>query len=281
MDDGSTDGSGELCDDYARLDSRVQVLHKPNGGLSDARNAGLDRATGAYLLTIDGDDYVAPWHIQQMYEAMQSQNADIVCCDFVRTVEEAFAFPREILHPRVYTPMEAVIAMLYARELFNSAWGKLYRRALFDQIRYPVGQIYEDLATTYRLVEKANRVVSLGACSYAYVQREGSIVRSAITQRHMAAFDALAEQQAFFPPSDTLSRAISCHYIDLCLDFLRSTRCDREVQSLCWKHVRRHRRTTLFASAAPWRLRVFSLLSYLGAGPSVRLLRWYYMRRGA
>ena len=159
VDDGSSDASGRICDAYAEKDPRIRVVHKENGGLSSARNAGLDMASGEYLGFVDSDDWIEPGMYAEMLGLMEKYDAQLVCagrCDVDGgTGEKAVGLCPE--------REECVSGEELAGRIFlwdhcdSSACDKLYRRELFDGIRYPEGKTCEDIPVTYRLALKARR----------------------------------------------------------------------------------------------------------------------------
>ena len=178
IDDGSTDGGGRLCDAYAERDVRIQVFHTENRGLSAARNLGLEKATGDYVAFLDSDDWIEEDFLQRMVETAESYDSDIVCCRYsydYRGHKEDSQEYRDLL---LLAGDDIMLAFLTKPYIGNMAWNKLYRRALFSDIRYPEGRYYEDIATTYRLMMKAERVVCIPEVLVHYRVRAGSICRS-------------------------------------------------------------------------------------------------------
>ena len=177
VDDGSTDGSGELCDAYARQDARIQVIHKKNGGLSDARNCGIEHAQGRYLCFVDSDDGIAPQMIEVLYRELLENAADISAVGWKAFDSDAFPSVKEQeAASKILQPKEAILQILCSEELGDFAWNKLYRRSLFQEIQYPYGRMLEDLGTTYRLFEKCVRIVYCPVPLYFYYQRPDSIL---------------------------------------------------------------------------------------------------------
>ena len=173
VDDGSPDNCGRICDEYQKRDSRVRVIHKDNGGLSDARNAGIEIATGQFLGFVDSDDYIAPDMYEHLYSILVNNNADISVCS-ASIVQEGgrpeYTDDEKIL---VFHGQGILYSLVYEKKFTVN---KLYKRQVFDGVEFPVGMLYEDLATTYRLMEQANTIVVSFAKKYAYVQRNGSIM---------------------------------------------------------------------------------------------------------
>ncbi len=279
VDDGSTDGSGGLCDSYVEADNRVRVIHKANGGLAEARNSGLDEINGKYVLFIDGDDYVAPEHIELLYQGLKMYGADISCCGLVRSSDNKIVWPECHNIYQICEPMDAIYKMLYVKGIYMSADGKLYCRDLFDGIRYPAGQLYEDLATTYRIMAKASRIAWTEDQTYCYFQRQGSIVRSKITEKHLVAFEFLQEMEKSFPIDHELHKAVESHYINLCMDFLRNKQSDPDIDRRIWEYVKTYRVEALLNGKAPLRVRLFGLLSFGGRRLTKKILRLYYQTR--
>ena len=184
VDDGSPDNCGAMCDAWAEKDRRIRVIHKENGGLSDARNAGIEAAAGDYIAFVDSDDWIEPEMYEKMLAALKRENADLCACGIrscfpdrdVRwgCMEYAAGGPEEFL------------ALLYRDAAFPAAaWNKLCRRELWRALRFPVGKICEDAFTTYLLVHQARRTVQIPEALYCYRIRQNSIMTSAFSAKRM------------------------------------------------------------------------------------------------
>ncbi len=205
VDDGSPDRCGQMCDDYARQDERIKVIHKPNGGLSDARNAGIEIATGEYLVFVDSDDYIHQEMIGRLYNALKVYRADLAVCGYEEVTEEQEA--------DVTRPMKGEEEILVGDEdkkrhlfgpdfiAFHVAWNKLYKRSMFAQERYPKGKIHEDEFVTYKLVDRAERIVYLKENYYFYVQRNQSIMQIGFSQKRLHRLEAYQEKLEYFAES--------------------------------------------------------------------------------
>lgn len=180
VDDGSPDRCGKICDNYAQMDHRIKVIHKENGGLSDARNVAIDIANGEYITFVDSDDYIAKDYIQYLVDILEKNDADISGCCAKRyhegdedKDEEKTQIDKRVLS---FTNQEALEDNFYQKHILNNAWGKVYKRKLFEEIRYPVGRLYEDLGTTYKLISKSKKIVWGMSEKYFYLQRDNSIM---------------------------------------------------------------------------------------------------------
>lgn len=186
VDDGSTDASPVKCDEYARKDSRVKVIHKTNGGLSDARNAGLALASGAYIGYVDSDDWIEPDMYARMYQACMECNAQLAVCRYFSEYRD-----------RTESGGDGSVVPLSRDELlkiyisghdqyiiYNSVWSKLFKRELVEGMLFPKGRNSEDIMYTTRAFCKVQQAVYLDRCLYHYVlDREGSIMNAGRGER--------------------------------------------------------------------------------------------------
>lgn len=175
VDDGSTDTSGKLCDKYRNLDHRIKVYHKKNGGLSDARNYGIHYATGKYITFIDSDDIVYKDLISELYFLIKEYKADISICDPIHIFNnrEYYFLPRTRIE--VFNKQQSIKELLYQRSFLVSAWGKLYSKEIFDNIKFPKGMLFEDVAIMYKLFYSSKKIIYSDAKYYGYMHRENSI----------------------------------------------------------------------------------------------------------
>lgn len=177
VDDGSTDASGALCDAYAEQDQRIVCIHKKNGGLSSARNMGIERAAGKFLFLVDSDDFVDERMIEVLYRDLTEQNVKMSAVSFQEFTDIADIRKSEEKIPvQCLTQKEAVKKILKGEEFCDYAWNKLYRRELFETVRYPIDRMMEDVGTTYRLLEQCEQVSYRPMPLYFYYQRADSIL---------------------------------------------------------------------------------------------------------
>lgn len=197
VDDGSTDGSGEICDMLACGEPRIRVLHKENGGLADARNAGTAVAQGEYITYIDSDDWVAPQLLERLLEQAKITGADVVVCDMAKTDSEEMTFENTNAGPKSFTGPQAMEAMLYQTGFDTSACGKLFRAELCQKNLFPQGRLYEDLFTIYKILFAAQTVVYLPQVLYAYRKNPDSIMYRKFDRRNLDELDAADQIVAF------------------------------------------------------------------------------------
>ena len=175
VDDGSPDNCGAICDEYAAKDERITVIHQKNGGLSAARNAGLDIATGELIGFIDSDDWMELDTYEYLLTNMLKENADIACCG--RIIENPNRSVGDGWPTYEVLDIEAALkSVLEDRYLHNYVTDKLYKRELFKAIRFPVEKTFEDVATSYKVFANANKVLCLPGNKYHYLLRKGSII---------------------------------------------------------------------------------------------------------
>lgn len=199
VDDGSTDSSGRICDEVSSADARFTVVHKVNGGLSDARNAGLSVINGAWVFFLDSDDYISPHCIETMLGVALNSGAEIVECAFDSVEDGAtVAWSNPTGEYELFRQPEALERFLDYKGTSIMAWNKLYRSALFERIRFPVGRLNEDEFTTPYLVERVSSYASLKDSLYAYVQREGSIMHSPFSEKKLDGLEALSQRLTHF-----------------------------------------------------------------------------------
>ena len=180
VDDGSTDGSSVICDKYASKDSRIKVFHTMNGGLSAARNFGLQQVSNEakYIIFIDSDDWMEHNTINIMYNSAEEHKADLVTCLYYEEYLDRSVTISNLQKRYVLKQNQIMKAYLKRDFICDFAWNKLYRKELLSDIRYPVGRICEDIATTYRIIELSKCVVALPDKLIHYRVRDNSLSRN-------------------------------------------------------------------------------------------------------
>jgi len=210
VDDGSPDGCGALCDQWAARDDRVRVIHQENGGAGAARNAGLALASGELIGLVDGDDYIAPEMYQHLYSLI-GRGADIAECCYGMTQGDDMPMD-DGAHAQVQVlPVEQAMEKHILDEMFcQTPPNKLYRRAVVEGVEFPVGKLIDDEFWTYRVIGRAKSLAHSSARMYAYRQSPGSAMRRPFSLRRLQGLDAKQERLAFlrerFPELTELGR---------------------------------------------------------------------------
>lgn len=195
VDDGSTDDSGNICDIFSKMDSRVSVIHKKNGGLSDARNSGIAVSNGEFLTFIDSDDFVSKDYLSILVNTAIKFGADIVQGEFTKI--QSRLGTKSNLDVKKFESSEALRSMLTLDRVQVNAWAKLYKSKLFETTRYPVGRINEDNLTTYKTIIDANVVVCQNQYIYYYRTNPSGIMNSHFTKRRFDILDAPDETKRY------------------------------------------------------------------------------------
>lgn len=272
VNDGSKDMSGKICDEYAQQDSRIKVIHKENGGLSDARNKGMSIATGKYITFVDSDDFLHSRFVEILVGLSIEKDADIVVGDFSVYQNDTMWKDKIIVEEDISKAQVLNEKHLYDEKFIHTetvrltiACAKIYRRELFDGIEYPVGKIHEDTFTTYKLMEKANRVVYVKEPLYYWRENFNSITRGKFTSAHLMGLDAFHEQLDYF------INAGKQRYVEIVYDayrdwFFWSYNCMRDAGMDYQKELK------------PYYLIMRKYVKYIKLTKSVGLKRWLKYR---
>lgn len=271
IDDGSTDSSGHICDDYQKRDERIKVFHKKNGGLSDARNYGIDRIAGSYITFVDSDDYLSEYAIEIMLGVALKCGADLVFTkNAVRFNDgEKAILANNNLHDgtTIFSKNEILEYSFYQKSNVTGAPGKLYASSIFQSgIRFPCGVYFEDLATTYKFIMLANRIAMVDSPLYAYRMRSNGIIHQKFSEKKLTCIQVTNNLYSDIKdemPSALVSAASRC------------CSCNRMVYSQIpyekkfernsvWNEIKKYRKIVLMDSKARKRERVSCFVSYLG-----------------
>ena len=247
VNDGSVDSSGELCNALAKKDTRIKVVHKKNGGVASARNAGLDAASGEYIGWVDSDDLVHPDMYSIMMNAAIEYNADIVQCSHTRNKDEMEDCNTSVLESLQVLDNVGGLKRMYTSHYTNSLslWSKIYRREVFDGVRFTVGTAFEDDEIVPVLIERAARIVYFELPLYCYVKREGSIITAPKVENVMALSRHIEGRMLRFEYIDEelymLSLKHFFHYtkIKVCERQFVGTLVQKQAVSLLKKHRKR------------------------------------------
>lgn len=269
IDDGSTDGSGEICEEYCRKDARIQVRHNPNRGPAASRNAGVALASGALIMFVDSDDWLGKDMLRIMYEQYQETDAGIICCIF-KDIDDA----GNVSHPQLFAETyidcmnaeECMYQMHHTRHLTGSPCTKLFRKALFDGIDFCSDvTIGEDYSMIVQLVQKAGRVRILSQELYFRYVRKGSISHGGYTERHKQAFDnymrVRLELIRKYPKLSSDIIAFHTEYeMAVITAMCRNDHYDKEVIGKLKKDLRQNMRNTLGHSKIPLYMKMCAVL---------------------
>lgn len=248
VNDGSPDKCGEICDGYKKIDQRITVIHKENGGLSSARNAGIDICKGEYISFIDSDDYISEYFIEIMYQGILFNDADIVTCvgakQFLENSDERPYLAQNSKACMVSDiTKDTALRKLCYQTIANGAPFRLYKKDIFNSIRFPNGYVFEDVATVYRTFIAAEKMVLVEADIYAYRIRKNSIVRMKFSEKKMVVvpitktmFKEICDyDHSLMKPA--ASRAFAQNYhVFLQVPFL-----DRKNLKIIWAEMKRYR----------------------------------------
>lgn len=198
VNDGSPDNCPQMCDDYAKKDSRIKVVHKKNGGLSDARNAGMKVATGEYVSFIDSDDYISLDFYETLLQTMVDNNSDIVECSVVKFYENSnFDKYNDNLKVTNYDTLYALDGLINENPFKQHVWNKLYKSSVALDIPYAVGKLNEDEFWTYQVFGKAKKVTRINKTMYYYFQRGSSIMGNGYNIKRLDALEGKMNRQAY------------------------------------------------------------------------------------
>ena len=199
VDDGSPDNCGKICDEYAEKDSRIFVIHQKNGGLSDARNTGInwfyEQNRSDYITFVDSDDWLHPDYLKILLNGITENSVKISVCNYKRVTAET---PHENYENIVYELTSPENFLVNHFWQYNYAWGKLYHKSIFDDVRYPIGKNFEDTFTTYKTLHKCKKIAYTELQLYYYLRNEQGITRSPWNPSELVVFDAMQEQMTFY-----------------------------------------------------------------------------------
>lgn len=287
IDDGSTDGSGKICDETAAKYGNVKVIHKPNGGLSSARNAGLDIAKGDFIFFLDADDLLLPHSLSFLSDLQKKTDADIVCGSFVKFDDKDEKDIRESWSKAshesfiTYDAILAVKQVLYQKNIDNSAWGKLYRRSLWQGLRFREGINYEDLDIFYKVFLRASKIVFTPATVYLYRQHPSSYLHN-FNFKRLDVLEVTERMVGFmernYPAllAAARSRQLSANFNMFALLSSNGKKLDphraKKEADRCWNIIKDLRGEMLYNPSVRLKNKVAILLSYIGGRNLLKFL---------
>lgn len=225
VDDGSPDNSGSICDEYARKDQRIKVIHQENAGLSGARNSGISVANGDFITFVDSDDWIDKDMYSQMLQYQRNNDLDIICADTYLVKFSKTEFRPLFESDLVFKGRDALNLILIGK-IDNAAWNKIYRTSIFGDIRYPSRRIYEDVATTYKVFAKASKIGYLKKPFYYYfLKNPNSLIATS--------FNVKSRYDAFVGYKERYEYA--------------KANCEQNVVGVCYRFMIKHALSTLTA----------------------------------
>lgn len=280
VDDGSPDKCGEICDEYARDDSRVTVYHKENGGLSDARNYGMSRAHGEYITFVDSDDVIKENFVEALMRLIDKYDADIAMLPLIN-FSTSVAWKTEMTRDYCVSPHDAFIEILYQRGADVCACSKIYRRDLWDGIQFPKGMYYEDLATIHKLILRSVKIAYSNEKLYAYRMRQGSIMKSRFSPNmmHIIMSTRIMFSEVIEKYPDLKNAASSKAFSGNRSVYLNFPFFRKKERMQVWAEMKKYRHTIIFDPDARKREKIAALLSYLGADLFHILFSWLYKKQ--
>lgn len=195
IDDGSPDNCGKICDEYSKMDKRIKVIHQINKGLAETRNVGIEAATSELIVFIDSDDYISLDMIEKLYTYMINENAQIAACGHIQIYDSGNRERNCKKDIHIVLDAETALSKFMFTHLVDVvSWNKLYKKSLFNGIKFPSGKLYEDHYTIYKLIDRAEKIVYNSEPLYYYCKRSTSIGGSAFSKRTFELKDALEEE---------------------------------------------------------------------------------------
>ena len=274
VDDGSPDRCPQIADELAVIDKRIVLIHKTNGGLSDARNAGIEVMNGEYVTFVDSDDIIEAKFIETLMEMIEKYDVDVsVCSNSVFNKVKGIVYKNSIIEEFLYTSQNAVEEMFYQKGFDVSAWAKLYKSSCFTNVRYPKGFIHEDIPTTYKAILNGNGVARTTQELYRYQVRENSIENEEFTLKKM---DCITCSEMMLNDIlcnyKSLANAARSRYFAANMHILAQIHKRIPEQKQIIENIKKVRRSVLFDECASIRVRCACLLTYISVNLTIRLL---------
>lgn len=268
VDDGSPDKCGMICDKYAAKDERIHVIHKLNGGLSEARNVAIEQVTGEWITFVDSDDFISEDYIETLFKLTQEYN-----CEIAVGLYKAFKEEDTIEHKSYkiikekLDPILAIEKMFYQKLFDTSAWAKLYHRRLFESgIRYPIGLLYEDLPTTYLLMAESNGVAYTNKILYYYLLRPSSIEGAYNPKKIDSGLAVTKMMESNKSIINKVQNAYRCRKFSLYYHLVLSMPQNAIGRDIMLKYLKENKYKVLLDMKARKKARLAALFSILGFG---------------
>lgn len=271
VDDGSTDSSGHICDFFASIDSRVSAIHKKNEGLSEARNVGIENSAGLFVSLIDSDDVVCSNFIQTLYEVHLTSKSDLVCCELICFYNEDENKLQKYWNKinekectySIYSSKEIIEKSFYQHISITGAPQKLYKKTLFDDIKFPYGRYFEDMATTFLFFEKAGSISVIDKKLYAYRMRIDSIMNHVFNVNKLDCI-WVAEKIVSYYSEDDIDGVFCAAFRVNRLVYDQIPHSYKKEKNKVWNEIKKYRWLVLVDAKAQKYERLLALLSFTG-----------------
>ena len=283
IDDGSPDNCGSICEQYAAIDNRIIVIHKENGGLSDARNTAIEQASGKWITFIDSDDYVTNDYVEILYDLVKKYNCKMSIADWkiFQIGNEPSIDANKKREEIFFTSRDALEDMFNQNHFDNSACVKLYSRDLFDGIRFPKGMLFEDLLTTFKLMLKCDSGIAYSnRIIYYYMFRPTSIEGAAFSEKKMdSAIEVFNVMKSYEKELSEISDAVKSKLSAFCFHLILKMPKDYKKGYVLKDYIKSVRRTVICNRKARLKTRLACLCSYLGFDFTKRLFSFVDRRK--
>ncbi len=271
VDDGSPDECGKICDNYAQKDMRIKVIHKENGGLSDARNAGINISNGKYISFIDSDDYIDLEYIELLYKTIKKDKSDMAISSHKVIYENGTILEKATKEKSILEPKEVLKRILYDDGIDLSAWAKLYKIELFEEIRYPKGRLFEDAATTYKLVDKCKKISIISKSTYNYIIRGNSITNVNFSEKKMDLIISTEEMCNYIKKKypdleEAANRRLMYAYLSTLTQLIKSNKRNKSVEKRLYGYIKQNSKMILKDKNVPRRDKVAIISTKFGLG---------------
>ena len=281
VDDGSPDDCGKMCDEYAKEDSRVIVIHKENGGLSDARNAGIEKATGKYITFIDSDDYIEEDYVEFLYKLIKENEAEVSICSHTVLYDTGLTIEKATNEFNVLDAKTTIERILYDEGIDISAWAKMYKTQLFSDTKYPKGRLFEDSAITCKILSKCNKIAIGSVSKYYYIIRSNSITNEDFSAKKMDLITSTEEMgkcilEKYPDLQMAVNRRVMYAYLSTLSQLANSNKKYPE-QEVLMEYINKNRKNVLKDRRIQKRDRMALLATTLGFKPYK--IFWQYYRK--
>jgi len=278
VDDGSTDNSGKICDEYAQRDSRIVVIHKTNGGQGEARNIAIECAKGEWISFADGDDLLSPDYIEVLYDLVHRNNCMVGIASYRTFLEGDSPSSHQPFYKKelVLDKMKGVEALFYQKLFDTAPWGKIFHKKLFStDVRFPVGFVYEDLATIYLLILKADKIAFCNRKIYNYLLRSNSTEGQSFNIKKLNSAIRVFEMiESHANELKIVEKSVRCRLLSFCFHILLEMppSYPDKRKYILMDYIKANRWKVLIDHKARKKARLAAALSYFGLGLQRKIL---------